>query len=288
MNSAAENLGQDQVQEFLTSVHLHYGYDFRAYAETSMRRRIGALMHHLVVPDVAQLQELLASNPALLPTALRFLTVSVSELFRDPDFFAALRREVIPVLATYPVIRIWLAGCGHGEEVYSLAIVLKEAGLFERTVMYATDINLQALEAAQLGIYPLDQIQKGTVNYQKAGGKDSFATYYTADYGRAKLAPELIRNAVFASHNLAVDGVFSEFHLVLCRNVLIYFKRDLQNHVLGLLSRSLIYRGFLCMGNKETIKFMDFGTEFEEYDRSQRIFRRNSLQQPGLGGKILG
>jgi chemotaxis protein methyltransferase CheR len=205
-------------------------------------------------------------------------------MFRDAAFYGALREHVLPVLRTYSAFKIWHAGCSTGEEVYSLAIMLTEAGLYERAVIYATDVNPLAIKQAQEGIYPLDDVKRHTAGYQRAGGCESFATYYSAAYGGARFDPELRRNVVFAGHNLTTDDVFSEVHVILCRNVFIYFKKDLQARVLKLFTRSLRYKGFLCLGDKETVKLLPGGNSYEEIPASSRIFRKIARDPEPLSG----
>lgn len=270
---------------FVEALRQRYGYDFRQYAEASLKRRLRTLATRLNVPSVAHLQSELLTNPGVLPMVLAALTVPTSELFRDPEVYRALREQVIPVLRTYPSFKIWHAGCSTGEEVYSMAILLREEGLEDRAVIYATDINPVALNAAQEGIFSQECLRTGTVNYLKAGGTREFSSYYTAAYGGVRIDPTLRKNVLFTSHNLATDEVFAEVQLVLCRNVLIYFTRDLQARSLGLFSRSLSNRGFLCLGTKETVKFVEEGKVFEELPEGRRIFRKMQ-QQPGDGGRL--
>jgi chemotaxis protein methyltransferase CheR len=195
-------------------------------------------------------------------------------MFRDPDYYQAVRRLVVPFLKTYPSLNVWVAGCSTGEEVYSLAILLHEEGLLERTQMYATDINPESLEAARRGVFNLERMRLYTENYQKAGGKRAFSDYYTAAYDGALFDRALIENVTFADHSLATDSVFSETHFVSCRNVLIYFNRKLQDRVLGLFHESLCYRGFLGLGSKESIDFSSYAERFDVLARRERIYRK--------------
>src|SRR6185312_11901038 len=233
-----------------------YGYDFRGYAKASLSRRLHGAMRKRNLPSLSRLQEELLHRPEVFANLLPELTVTTSEMFRDPSFYRSFNEQIVPMLRTFPAFKIWHAGCSSGEEIYSVAILLKEAGLYDSAVIYATDLNQTALEAAKEGIYPLNRMQQYTANYQAAGGRESFAKYYTVAYGAARFDPGLRQNVVFASHNLATDDVFSEVHVILCRNVLIYFDRELQSRVLSLFTRSLRYKGYLCLGAKETVRFM--------------------------------
>jgi chemotaxis protein methyltransferase CheR len=220
------------------------------------------------------LQDKVLRDPALFTQLMQFLTIPVSEMFRDTGYFLELRRQVVPMLRTYPSLTVWVAGCSTGEEVFSLAILLREEGLLERTRIYATDINPSALEKARLGIFPLDAIRNYTANYQRAGGLRSFSDYYTAAYEAARFDPSLCADVIFADHSLATDAVFAETHLVSCRNVLIYFNRELQDRALGLFHESLCHRGFLGLGAKESIDFSSYADRFEVLSRGERVFRK--------------
>lgn len=266
------------IKLFLEALVQCYGYDFRQYSEASVRRRIALLVDRMRMPSIAHLQAEVMHRPELLPAVIASLTVPTSEMFRDPDVHKALREHVFPVLRTYPSFKIWHAGCSTGEEVYSLAIALREEGLYDRAVIYATDINVTALAAAKEGIYPTDVIKVGTANYQKSGGRAEFSSYYTAAYGGARMDPTLRRNVLFTTHNLAIDEVFAEVHLVLCRNVLIYFTRELQQRAVSLFRRSLCYKGFLCLGTKETVQFIDSAKAFKELPGYHRIYQKVTEQ----------
>ncbi len=268
-----------EVKVLAEAIFLYHGYDFRDYAEASFKRRLKALMRKAQLTSLSQLQHLLLHDPDFFASAVAQLTIAVSEMFRDPGFFRSLREHVFPVLRTYPAFKIWHAGCSSGEEVYSLAIALKEEGLYDRAVIYATDLNAAALKVAKDGIYPMDSIRAFTANYQDAGGRRAAADYYTACYGAARLDPALAENVVFAEHNLATDDVFSEMNLILCRNVMIYFKRELQDRVLELFTRSLAYKGFLCLGSKETVRFMKGSEAFEPVVAQDAIFRKLGPRQ---------
>jgi chemotaxis protein methyltransferase CheR len=223
---------------------------------------------------ISALQARVMHDPAAFAQLLQFLTIPVTEMFRDPDYYQAVRRLVVPFLKTYPSLNVWVAGCSTGEEVYSLAILLHEEGLLERTQMYATDINPESLEAARRGVMPLDKMRAYTENYQKAGGTRAFSDYYTAAYGGALFDRALVENVTFADHSLATDSVFAETHFISCRNVMIYFNRRLQNRVLGLFHESLCHRGFLGLGSKESIDFSTYAQQFEPLAKRERVFRK--------------
>jgi chemotaxis protein methyltransferase CheR len=259
----------------LDAVYQRYGYDFRNYTKASIKRR---LRHHLSksgLPNFSAMQHLLIYDDTFFKSLLLDLTVNVTEMFRDPSFYRSLRKNVIPILRTYPNIKIWHAGCSTGEEVYSMAILLEEEGLLDKAQIYATDIDDKVLETAKEGIYPVDRIKAYTENYQKAEGKKSFSDYYRAGYDAAIIKKTLKKNIVFTSHNLVTDSVFGEFHLIICRNVLIYFNKALQNHVLKLFEQSLIRRGILALGSKETVQFSTSEKVFSEFDKDEKIFQKN-------------
>jgi chemotaxis protein methyltransferase CheR len=263
-----------EVRLLVQAVHLRYGHDFRDYALASLKRRVVQAQQRMGADTISALQERVLHDPGEFAQLLQYLTVPVSEMFRDPAYFLALRRHVVPVLRTYPSLKVWVAGCSTGEEPYSLAILLQEEGLLERTILYATDINHGSLEKARQGIFPLDAMQAFTRNYQAAGGGRSFSDYYTAAYGGALFDRKLRDSITFADHSLATDAVFSETHLVSCRNVLIYFNRSLQDRALGLFHESLARRGFLGLGSKETLDFSAWADQFEPVSRPDRIYRK--------------
>jgi chemotaxis protein methyltransferase CheR len=258
----------------LEGVYQKYQHDFRHYARSSLRRRIRQAMERFGCRSVSHLQERLLHEPEVFALMLQYFTVQVSEMFRDPEYFLALRRQVVPVLSTYPSIRIWVAGCSTGEEVWSLAILLAEEGLLERSIIYATDINPEALKAAEAGIYAVDRVAQFSQSYLRAGGTRSLADYYTATAHGALFDRSLRRGMVFADHSLATDSVFSEVHLVSCRNVLIYFDRELQERALKLFDEALIRRGFLGLGNRETLRFTSQADRYAEFCASERIYQR--------------
>lgn len=273
---AASSLEEIEVDLLLEAVHRVRGYDFRQYARASLRRRIANQVKSEQVATVSALLDRALHDDACMDRLLQGLTVTVSAMFRDPPFFRALRERVVPMLRTYPFVRIWQAGCSLGEEAYSLAIVLEEEGLAERCRIYATDISEAILARARDGIYPLDLMRKYTENHGKAGGRRPFSEYYTAAYDNAVLRPSLRDRVVFAQHNLVTDGVFNEFNLVLCRNVMIYFNRDLQGRVHRLLYDSLASFGVLGLGAQESLTLTAIEEHYEVLDAGNRLYRRRA------------
>ena len=262
------------MQLLLEGVFQHYGFDFRSYAYTSLRRRLWKRIHAEGLESVSALQNLVLHEPAAMERLLLDLSVNVSTMFRDPTMYTAFREQVVPLLRTYPFIRIWHAGCSTGEEVVSLSILLEEEGLGDRVRIYATDINEVVLQVARDGIYPLVKMQEYTQNYLSAGGKRSFSEYYTAKYDGARFDPGLLRNVVFSQHNLVTDRSFAEFNVILCRNVMIYFDRKLQEQVHGLFYQSLVRRGILILGSKESLRMSRYENMYEEIDGRQKIYQR--------------
>ncbi|WP_162570540.1 CheR family methyltransferase [Variovorax sp. SRS16] len=260
----------------MEAIYLKYSHDFRDYTGASQKRRVLYALGQLDLPSISALQDKVLRDPAVFSRLLQFLTIPVSEMFRDPAYFLALRRQVVPVLQTYPSIKIWVAGCSTGEEVFSLAILLEEEGLLARSRIYATDINPTSLEKARQGIFPLEAVRGYTANYQRAGGRRAFSDYYTAAYDAARFDPALCADVIFADHSLATDSVFAETQLVSCRNVLIYFNRQLQDRALGLFHESLCHRGFLGLGAKESIDFSRHAASFDALSRAERIYRKAS------------
>ncbi len=255
------------------SIYTKYSYDFRHYALASMKRALVHAMDLMGCPSLTALQEKVLQDPKCFYDLLQSLTIPVSEMFRDPTYFLALREKVFPHLKTYPSLKIWVAGCSTGEEVYSLAILLQEEDLLERTTLYATDINQRRLEKAEKGVLSLNVIQQFTHNYQKAGGKRSLSDYYTVDTGSVTFNSDLKKNITFTDHSLVTDAVFSETHLISCRNVLIYFDRELQDRVFGLFHESLCGQGFLGLGLHETIQFSQYAKYFDPFAKKDRIFQ---------------
>jgi chemotaxis protein methyltransferase CheR len=263
-----------EIELLLEGIFRHYGFDFRAYAFSSMRRRLWKRVESEKLANLSELQALVLHDEPAMERLLLDLSVNVTSMFRDPLFYETFRRDVIPLLRTYPFIRIWHAGCSTGEEVYSVSIMLEEAGLADRCRIYATDINDVVLQQARRGIFPLDRMQEYTENYIRAGGTRSFSEYYTAKYDGALFDQRLTRNVVWAQHNLVTDRGFSEFHAIFCRNVLIYFDKDLQDHVHSLFYDSLVRLGVLCLGSKETLKFSRYESCYERLDSSEKIYRK--------------
>ena len=269
-----QSVEEIELQLLLEGIFRHYGFDFRNYALSSLRRRVWNFMRTERIETISLLQDRVLHDREWLDRFLYALSVNVSAMFRDPHFYRTFRHEVVPFLKTYPFVRIWLAGVSMGEEVYSLAILLKEEGLYDRCRLYATDINEAVLKRAKEGIYSIDLMQTYTNNYIKAGGTQSFSDYYTAAYDRVILKSALRDNVVFAQHNLASDSSFNEFHAILCRNVMIYFNRELQTRVHNLLHESLVMFGVLGLGAKETLKFSPHEHAYEEIDHESRLYRR--------------
>lgn len=263
-----------EIELFIRALKLRYGYDFSQYAPASFKRRVQSLLMHAKVARVSQLTDRLLHDEGFLPEVISRLSVPVSEMFRNPEAFRALAADVFPVLASHPRINIWQAGCANGEEVYSLAILLSEAGLYERARIYATDISPAALARAQEAIYPARDAKLYSENYLRAGGSGSLSDYFHADYGHVKLDEKLKRNVTFAQHNLAADGVFVEAQLILCRNVLIYFREPLQARVLTLFRDSLARGGFLCLGNKEMLELSPVAADFRRVETGVALYRR--------------
>jgi len=258
----------------LEAIFLKFRYDFRSYSMASLKRRLARAMVELGCTTLSALQERVLHDPQVFPQLLQFLTVQVSDMFRDPPFFRALRERVVPYLRTYPSLKLWIAGCSSGEEVYSMAILLREEGLLERAMIYATDINAEALRRAEAGVYPLDRIPAFTENHRLSGGHGSLSSYYTAAYGSAVFDRSLTKRVVFSDHSLATDHVFAEVQLISCRNVLIYFDRELQDRALGLFKDALCRRGFLGLGSKESLHTTRHATHFKEFAAAERWYQR--------------
>lgn len=263
-----------ELRLLLDAVYLKYQHDFRHYAYASLRRRMRQAMDRFGCETLSQLQSRLLHEPEVFAQMLEYFTVQVSEMFRDPAYFRAVRSQVVPMLKTYPYVKLWVAGCSTGEEAWSYAILLREEGLLERALIYATDINPAALRTAEAGVYALDRIAGFSANYIAGGGTRSLSDYYTAAYGQAVFDKSLRTQIVFSDHSLATDHVFSEVEFVSCRNVLIYFDRDLQARAVGLFHDALVPRGFLGIGSKETLRFSPRASAFEEFVPEQRIYRK--------------
>jgi chemotaxis protein methyltransferase CheR len=263
-----------EIQLLLQAIYLKYGYDFRDYAQASVRRRILHRLYRSGLKTIPEMLHRLLYDMQFFETLLLDLTINVTEMFRDPFFFKTLREIVIPGLEKQPFIKVWHAGCSTGEEVYSVAILLKEARLGKNARIYATDVNEAILDSAKKGVFPLNRMKDYACNYRKAGGLASFADYYTARYDHAIVDNSLKQNIVFSDHNLVTDGVFGEIDLIICRNVLIYFNRELQDRVFRLFWESLSPGGFLCLGSKETIQFSAYSDDFEKVTKNERIYRK--------------
>ncbi|HVV57079.1 MAG TPA: protein-glutamate O-methyltransferase CheR [Gaiellaceae bacterium] len=272
----AERVDRESIELslLLEGVYRQYGFDFREYAAASLKRRVWRRVHAEGLHTIAGLIERVLHDPEVMERLLLDLSINVTSMFRDPSFYVAFREKVAPVLHTYPFTRIWVAGCSTGEEVYSLAILLAEEGLYERTRIYATDINEVVLERARAGVFPLDKMREYTDNYIRAGGRRSFSEYYLARYDGALFDRTLTENVVWAPHNLVQDSAFNTFNVILCRNVLIYFDRPLQSRVHHLFLDSLERLGVLALGRKETIHFTDVQDHYEELDPQERLYRR--------------
>jgi chemotaxis protein methyltransferase CheR len=265
---------QLEIELLLEAVYRRYGFDFREYAQASLKRRLWRRAYAEGARSISELQAKLLHDPPSMERLLLDLSINVTSMFRDPTFYLAFREKVVPALHTYPFTRIWCAGCSTGEEVYSLAIVLEEEGLYERTRIYATDINESVLATARAGIFPLDKMQQYTQNYIRGGGKHDFSRYYLAAYDAAQFSKTLTENVVFAQHNLAMDRAFNEFNVIVCRNVMIYFDRPLQDRVHGLFYESLEQFGVLALGHKESLAFTPYAGRYEELDPAERLYRK--------------
>lgn len=268
------NIDKKEYKELLESIRFIYGYDFTDYAEPSVKRRIVHFMEGRKIASIDKLGKILLKDEDTFEEFVQELSITVTEMFRDPFFYKSLREKVLKRLATYPVIKTWIAGCATGEEVYSLAIILKEEGLLERSIIYATDINQRSLQIAKQGVYSVRSMKTYTKNYDESGGKESLSIYYKASHNAVLFDHSLRQNVVFAPHNLATDKSFNEFQLIICRNVLMYFNQHLQDSVVGLFYESLCPFGFLCLGDKESLLFSERKNCFEEIDRNAKIYMK--------------
>jgi chemotaxis protein methyltransferase CheR len=265
-----------EIELLLEALYRRYHYDFRHYSRASIKRRLRQALKHLGYENFSALQDGVLHDPAVLPQLLDYLTVQVSEMFRDPSYWRALREKVVPHLRTYPSLKVWIAGCSGGEELYSFVILFREEGLEARTLFYATDINPEALATASRGVYSLDRIKAFTANHQEAGGKSSLSDYYSADYGNAVLDQSLRDRVVFSDHSLVTDAVFAEMQLISCRNVLIYFDREFQDRATGLFSDALSRNGFLGLGSKESLRFSIHADAFSPFVPEEKIYQRRN------------
>ena len=272
----AKKIAEIEVDVLLEAIRLRYDYDFKNYARASLKRRVHSLLSKENLEMPYQLIPRILYDNKIFDKFLSEMSVTVTELFRDPPFFKSIQEIIFPVLKTYPYFKIWHAGCATGEEVYSLAILLKEAGLLGKAKIYATDYNKRSLDIAKAGIYSASNMEKNSEAYLKAGGKKSLNHYYTEQYDAFKFKDDLNKNITFAYHNLVKDGVFGEMHAVICRNVLIYFDKDLQNHAFTLFDNSMVKRGFLCLGSKETIDYSVLKNQYETFSRSNKIYRKTN------------
>jgi chemotaxis protein methyltransferase CheR len=275
MTAATTGVEQAEVEALVIAIMQRYGYDFSHYARASFLRRIRHAMAEEECPSVSALQAKLLRDPFVMRRFLAHLSVHVTAMFRDPEFYQALREHVIPWLRTYPFVRIWHAGCATGEEVYSMCVLLEEEGIYERCRIYATDLSEVILHKAKLATYPLTSVQRYTANYHRAGGNGDFSAYYTADSENALIHERLRKNVVFSLHNLASDGSFNEFHLVCCRNVMIYFDEVLRDRVLALFDQSLARGGYLALGRRETLSFTALGDDaYQEVSPGLKVYRK--------------
>jgi chemotaxis protein methyltransferase CheR len=272
--TARDGVEQIELKLLLEGVYRRYGFDFRQYAPASLRRRVLRRMRAEGLETIAALTDKLLHDTPTMERLLLDLSINVTSMFRDPSFYVAFRGKVVPLLRTYPFTRIWVAGCSTGEEVYSLAILLQEEELYERTRIYATDINESVLDQARAGVFPLEKMKEYTQNYQRAGGTRAFSEYYVAAYDGAQFQRPLTENVVFAQHNLVSDRSFNEFQVIVCRNVMIYFDRTLQNRVHELFYESLVHLGVLGLGSKETVHFSPFEERYEELDPGEKLYRK--------------
>ncbi|CAM4383486.1 protein-glutamate O-methyltransferase CheR [Paenibacillus alkaliterrae] len=263
-----------EIELLLEGIYRYYGFDFRSYSFHFIQRRIWHRIRAEKLKSISGLQEMIFHNPAMMKRLFADFSINVTEMFRDPSFFLSFRTKVIPQLRDCSYIRIWHAGCSIGKEVYSMAILLHEEGIYDKTIIYATDMNSSLLEQAKEGIFPLDQMQKYTKNYLAAGGTRAFSEYYTVKQNQVVFHSFLKENIVFAQHNLATDHSFNEFHIIICRNVMIYFNKSLQNHVHQLFYESLSLSGFLGLGNREGIRYLSYGDNYEEFDSGEKLYRK--------------
>jgi chemotaxis protein methyltransferase CheR len=272
--SPRDDVERIEIDCLLEAIYRRYGFDFREYAPASLRRRLARRMEIEGLETVSALQEKILRTPDLMERLILDLSINVTSMFRDPSFYVAFREKVVPLLRTYPFTRIWVAGCSTGEEVYSLAILLDEEGLYERTRLYATDINEAVLDRAREGVFPMTKMQEYTQNYIRTGGTRAFSDYYLSAYDGAAFDKKLTRNVVFAQHNLASDRSFNEFNVIVCRNVMIYFDRTLQARVHDLFLESLTRFGILALGHKESVNFTPHASKYEELDAAERLYRK--------------
>jgi chemotaxis protein methyltransferase CheR len=267
-----DDITSAEIISLLETVYQKYGFDFREYSYAHIKRRIMNRLFLSGLRNISEFESKIISSDSLATLFLKDLSINVTEMYRDPDFYRAIREEVIPRLKTYSFLKIWHAGCSTGQEVYSMAILLREEGLYERSLIYATDFNQEVLNQAKEGIYSDEMIKEYTRNHQQSGGKSSLGDYYTSKYNRVIMDKSLKKNIVWANHNLVTDNVFAEINLIMCRNVLIYFNKALQDRVHTLFHDSLSKGGFLCLGSKESLKYSSVDNKYMEVDKKNRIF----------------
>lgn len=273
------NIEDIEIQILLDAVLKRYGYDFRHYSRASLQRRLTHAMEQARMKRFTEMLDELFHNEEFFDNFLRHMSVTVTDIFRDPLFYKSVREKVIPALKTFPFIKVWHAGCATGEEVYSMAIMLREEKFLNRSSIYATDFNKHSLDIAQKAVYSSDKLESYASNYRQAGGCGNFSDYYSSGYNLIKFKDYLKERVTFSYHNLVTDGVFGEMNIIFCRNVLIYFDKDLQNHTLNLLSASLRHGGYLCLGDKESLNFTTVSNQFEAVDDKQRIFKKTASLQ---------
>lgn len=277
IKNSADFIEKIEIDLIMEAVNRYYGYDFSNYSKAHIKRRLLVFLSKYRYASISEMQHHVLHNPTIFEEFLNNFSINVTEMFRDPTFYLDFRKKVAPLLKTYPYLKIWIAGCATGEEVYSFAIMLKEEGLLDRTTIYATDFNKEAIQKAKKAIYNIDTIKAYTSNYQKAGGTCSFSDYYMANYNSVIIDKSLKNNIVYAEHNLVTDGVFTEANLIVCRNVLIYFNRDLQNKVLRLFDESMVTGGFLALGTKETIQFSSINKKYSTISKNNKIFKKTTI-----------
>ncbi len=271
-----DNLDNENIELelLLQAIYMKYGFDFRGYSRASIKRRIKHRASLAGLETISDIQRMVLYQPDFFNALLQDMSINVTEMFRDPSFYQALKEKVLPAFKDLPHIKIWHAGCASGEEVYSMAIFLKEMGIYQKSRLYGTDGDEAILKKAKEGVYSIEKLKTYTQNYREAGGLESFADYYSAKYDLVLLDKSLKENILFSSHNLVTDGVFGEMDMIVCRNVLIYFNRDLQDRVFGLFENSLRENGFLCLGSKETVKLSAYSDSFEDVVREEKIYRK--------------
>jgi chemotaxis protein methyltransferase CheR len=278
-NAEAKKMKETEIEAIeidllLEAVYRRYGYDFRSYARASIERRTRQFLSGCNCATVSEMIDRVLHDEEFFSRLVQYFSIQVTEMFRDPFVYRTIRKDVVPLLRTWPHFKVWHAGCATGEEVYSLAIVLKEEGVYDWATIYATDFNDAVLDQAREGVYPVEKIQEATRNYQQAGGSASFGQYYHSRYEAVAMDRSLKERITFTNHNLVTDGIFGEMHLVFCRNVLIYFNRDLQNRALRLFTESLVHGGFLCLGTKENLQFTEVSHQYEVVNRKTRIYKK--------------